>query len=83
MAICDRATKCEFFHNRMATMPATPELIKKSFCYENYTNCARRILMLFVSEKLFLIDEDLAEKITELIPELVPNDQEKVRELLF
>jgi len=82
MAVCDRNTSCEFFNDRMAKLPATAELFKKKYCHENHANCARYMLMSLLSEKLFHISEEIAEKIIELVPILAPNEQEKVRELL-
>jgi hypothetical protein len=48
MSDCPNTAKCIFFNDRMAGMPSTAELMKKSFCRGDHQACARWM----VSQKL-------------------------------
>ena len=41
MAECECLPKCPFFNDRMATKPATAQLMKRQYCLEDNSQCAR------------------------------------------
>ncbi len=41
MSECEKLSKCAFFNDRMANMPATAEMFKKNYCLGDKTVCAR------------------------------------------
>jgi len=41
MTDCERLKTCPFFTGQMATMPAVADLMKKSYCLGDKTQCAR------------------------------------------
>ncbi len=41
MADCECINGCIFFQDKMERKPATAELIKKRYCHEDNSNCAR------------------------------------------
>jgi hypothetical protein len=44
MSDCPNIAKCIFFNDKMANRPATAEMMKKSYCKEKFTTCARYIV---------------------------------------
>jgi hypothetical protein len=44
MAECECLPKCAFFHDRMASKPATAQIMKNQFCLGDCTNCARHLV---------------------------------------
>ncbi len=65
-AKCERAEKCPFFNEKMANMPATANLMKKRYCFDAFTTCARYIVFkagLSVPIDLFPHDTNKSEKI--------------------
>ena len=41
MPDCEKLTKCPFFTDKMAQMPATAGMMKRSYCLGNKEECAR------------------------------------------
>lgn len=41
MAFCPSLEKCPFFHDRMDSRPATSEMMKKRYCHDDNSSCAR------------------------------------------
>lgn len=41
MADCECLPKCPFFNDKMASKPATAQIMKKQFCQGDSTGCAR------------------------------------------
>jgi hypothetical protein len=41
MANCALLEKCIFFNDKMASMPATSDMVKKRYCLKDHTACAR------------------------------------------
>jgi hypothetical protein len=41
MAECSLLPKCIFFNDKMATMPAAADMMKKKFCLKDSSTCAR------------------------------------------
>ncbi len=41
MADCERLAKCPFFAGRMGNMPNVTEVLKRSYCLGDKTQCAR------------------------------------------
>ncbi len=41
MAECECLPKCPFFHDRMASKPATANIMKNQYCLGDSTDCAR------------------------------------------
>jgi len=67
MSECERLTKCPFFTGQMSTMPKVAELMKSNYCLGDKTLCAR--YQLASAGKTVPLD-------------LLPNDTERVREIL-
>lgn len=44
MAECVCLPRCPFFHDRMAAMPATAQLVKTRYCLGDQENCARHMV---------------------------------------
>ena len=44
MAECELLEGCLFFNEKMADMPATVELMKKNFCLDDNSTCARYVV---------------------------------------
>lgn len=44
MAECECLAKCIFFNDKMASMPAMASLMKRRYCQEDNSNCARWIV---------------------------------------
>jgi hypothetical protein len=44
MADCECLPKCPFFHDRMASKPATAQLMKNQYCLGDSTGCARHMV---------------------------------------
>ncbi len=44
MADCEMLSKCLFFNNQMANMPAMAEMMKKKYCRGDNTKCARYLV---------------------------------------
>ena len=41
MAECERLNKCPFFTDRMTSMPNVSEVMKRTYCLGDKTECAR------------------------------------------
>ncbi len=41
MGPCEKIEKCQFYNDRMESMPATSAAMKKSYCLEDKQACAR------------------------------------------
>jgi len=41
MADCPLIEKCIFFNDKMASMPAASTMMKKKFCKDDFSKCAR------------------------------------------
>lgn len=67
MAECERLKRCPFFTGQMSTMPSVAELMKKNFCLGDKMRCARY---------------QLASAGMAVPPDLLPNDNERMREIL-
>ncbi len=66
MANCEKLEKCPFFHDKLANMPAVADLMKRQFCLEDKTGCARYMVSsagLPVPHDLFPNDNDRARQI--------------------
>lgn len=44
MAECELIQGCIFFNNKMQNMPATADIVKKKYCKNAYTSCARHMV---------------------------------------
>jgi hypothetical protein len=72
MADCECLPGCPFFHDQMASMPSTAELVKAQYCSgprADSTNCARH--MVFAALGRANVPSDL-----------FPSDTQGARELL-
>jgi hypothetical protein len=67
MAECEKLTKCPFFAGRISNMPSVAELMKKNYCLGDKTLCARY---------------QLASAGLDVPMDLLPNDTQRVREIL-
>ena len=41
MSDCMHIPECEFFHNKLETVPMTAEFMKMEYCYKSPESCAR------------------------------------------
>jgi len=41
MAECEKLSRCPFFNNQLADMPAVSGLLKQTYCLNDKTECAR------------------------------------------
>jgi hypothetical protein len=41
MSQCEKLSACPFFNDKMATMPLAAEAVKKRYCLDNPSECAR------------------------------------------
>ena len=44
MADCPMTPKCIFFNDKMASVPATAEMLKKRYCRDDFVHCARYLV---------------------------------------
>ncbi|MBN1984020.1 MAG: hypothetical protein JW795_20995 [Chitinivibrionales bacterium] len=44
MADCEVLSMCPFFNDKMAQMPAMADILKKQYCRNNFSGCARYIV---------------------------------------
>lgn len=44
MADCEKISKCPFFNDRMANIPANAAQMKQTYCRGDKTNCARYLV---------------------------------------
>lgn len=44
MPECSLIANCAFFNDKMANKPGTAEMMKKKYCKEQYTDCARYVV---------------------------------------
>jgi hypothetical protein len=44
MAECECLSKCPFFNDKMADMPAMASMMKKRYCLADKSNCARWVV---------------------------------------
>jgi hypothetical protein len=69
MTKCELTEKCIFFNDRMANMPVTASMYKKTFCIEKPEECARH-----------LVFETLGR---DKVPQdLFPNQKERVKDII-
>ena len=69
MAACELLTGCAFFHDNMASRPATAELMKQRLCLENKSACAR-----------YLVSQTLGR--SQVPTDLFPNHTEQANTLI-
>jgi len=67
MAECEKLTKCPFFAGKISSMPSVSELMKKNYCLGDKMLCARY---------------QLASAGMAVPLDLLPNDTQRVREIL-
>ena len=67
MAECERLKKCPFFIGQISTMPSVADLLKTNYCFGDKTLCARY---------------QLARAGIAVPLDLLPNDTERVRQIL-
>ena len=67
MANCERLTTCPFFAGHMANMPGVADLMKKTYCLGDETQCARY---------------QVASAGTAVPPDLLPNDVGRANRIL-
>jgi hypothetical protein len=70
MAQCKYLTNCPFFKETLEDMPAETELIKRTFCEDDYSKCARYMVFKAlgaakVPDYLFPRSVDVAKKLME------------------
>ena len=70
MVECNKLRECPFFNDKMANMPATSVLFKAKYCNSGFNECARFVMSNIVD-------------ISEVPPDLFPNQHERVNQLLF
>ncbi|MBP1626854.1 MAG: hypothetical protein H6Q00_1329 [Holophagaceae bacterium] len=46
MSDCECLSRCPFFNDRMAEMPAMAHLMKKNYCQGDFLKCARHRVLL-------------------------------------
>jgi hypothetical protein len=68
MADCECLIGCAFFNDKMANMPATANIVKKTYCKGNSSNCARH--MVFKALGKAKVPSDLYPNMTERVREL-------------
>ena len=56
MAECECLPKCPFFHDRMATKPATANIMKNQYCLGDNIDCARHRIKVAVGSELVPAD---------------------------
>lgn len=66
MSACERVGKCPFFNDKMASKPATADMMKKSYCMADKEHCARYIV---------------ASSGKDCPPDLFPNMQDRAKQL--
>jgi hypothetical protein len=57
MSPCKRIESCSFFNRELKTMPVTAEFIKKDFCENEYSKCARNYLFTYLEKKDLSVDD--------------------------
>lgn len=69
MSDCPLLHSCPFFNDMMANMPAMSEGMKKKFCRDTFTQCARYMTCTALGR--------------ERVPEdMFPNEQERAKEII-
>lgn len=68
MAECECIAKCPFFHDKMAEMPSMAAMLKKRYCLDKHTTCARWMVRAAIGAPgvppdLFPNQHDRAEKL--------------------
>jgi hypothetical protein len=63
-------------------MPVTAEFIKKDFCENEYSKCARNYLFTYLEKKDLSVDDKTEEIITKLSESLYPHELNKVKKAL-
>ena len=51
MADCECLAGCMFFNDKMQTMPAAANLLKKRLCQVNNANCARHMVLIALGKQ--------------------------------
>jgi hypothetical protein len=82
MSPCRRRENCSFFNREMKNMPVTAELIKKDFCENNYSNCARNYLFTYAEKKDRSVDRKTEDIIAKFSDTLYPHELNKVKKAL-
>jgi hypothetical protein len=70
MAECESIEKCAFFHDKMAKVPASANLMKDNYCKKNFHNCAR-----------FMVSKHLGKG--SVPSDLYPNETERANKLIW
>jgi hypothetical protein len=66
----------------MKSMPVAAELIKKEFCENDYSNCARHYLFTYLEKKDLSVDKKTEDIIAKLSDTLYPHELNKVKKAL-
>lgn len=69
MADCELIQGCIFFNDKMQNMPATAELLKKKYCKDSYSTCAR--FMIFKAMGRPAVPQDLFPQQTDKAEEII------------
>jgi hypothetical protein len=69
VAECECLPKCPFFNDKMQNMPSLTSMMKKRYCLEDSSECARHIVFLVLG--------------SEKVPaDLYPSQAERAREIV-
>ena len=68
--VCEGLKNCPFFNDRMKDMPATAELFKKTYCKDNFEDCARFIVSKRIGREKVPLD-------------LFPNQKQRVNDIIL
>lgn len=68
-AKCELLEKCNFFHDKLPSMPDYADLLKEPYCLDDYSECARYVVYLKFGVEAVPVD-------------LFPNETFKGRELI-
>ncbi len=69
MADCECLAKCIFFNDRMASKPATAQILKKQYCQGNSSECARYVVFKALGGE-------------HVPPDLYPSQKDRVEKIL-
>jgi hypothetical protein len=69
MADCELLSKCIFFHDKMANMPATAASFKRKYCQGDNSNCARYMVFKALGREQVPAD-------------LFPNQEDRAKEVI-
>ena len=82
MADCDKIGNCRFVIDRMQSMPALAELFRRRLCKGDNSECARYQLYKFLHDSKNEVSEDLEEKIAMLSSDLLPNELQRLKQII-